>query len=122
MPLVTPKIVSRGTPLFPPQLSCIAPFRETKLTVTFLGLDLPLKACCSPERRSKKEGVKKTENCHNINTAWNQHKTEFSPELKEEAERPRRDREREREERERARAGKEKDVRADKMSNGRSVL
>lgn len=53
MPLVTPKMVSRGTPLLPPQLSCIAPFLETKFTVTFLGLALPLKGCCSTNRTQK---------------------------------------------------------------------
>lgn len=47
MPFVTPNMVSSGTPLLPPQLSSIAPFLETKLTVTFLAFPLPLKGCCS---------------------------------------------------------------------------
>ena len=42
MPFVTPKMVSRGTPFFPPQLSCITPFLETKFTVTFFGFGFPL--------------------------------------------------------------------------------
>lgn len=60
MPFVTPNMVSRGTPLLPPQLSCIAPFLETKFTVTFLGLALPLKGCCSPNR-AKGEDKKKND-------------------------------------------------------------